>query len=169
MYEDQLRREGGETLASERKFAIEIGRTILSGRIDRVERRATGDGSVVVVVDFKTGSETSYTYASQLVANPQLAAYQLALAEGAIEGLDAAAVEGLAAGGAQLLILTPDDKPVRAQPPLDADGFADWRETFETAGEGMAGATFYASVDTHCTGYGQHGLCPIHIVAAVTQ
>jgi len=176
-YEADLAASGGTTLVSETRLQLELGRAILQGRIDRVELVVEDDVELAVVVDFKTGRESKNSTKAQLEANAQLATYQLALAAGAIGGVDEAGGIGDALyGGARLVILTPlrgqSEEPakydVRSQVPLDAARAAEWREVIANAADGMAGSTFFASIGSHCTAWGGGGLCPVHIVQAVS-
>jgi len=171
-YQRELVDHGGGTIASETRLRLEIGRAILRGRIDRVERVIEDGETRAVVVDFKTGKESRNQTARQLEENAQLAAYQLALAAGAIEGAES--IEDAAPGGARLVILTPlkgqsaGQYAVRSQPVLDAPRAEAWRSRIAEAAEGMARPTFLAYVDSHCDAWGGGGLCPIHVVEAVT-
>ncbi len=166
-YQRDLLASGGGTLVSETRLRLELGRAVLQGRIDRVERVVEGDVERAVVVDFKTGRETRYETERQLVEHPQLAAYQLALREGAIDGLQLP--PGVEPGGARLVILTPvpGKKDVRPQPVLDDAQAAEWKARVEDAAEGMVGPTYLAYVDRHCSSR-NGGLCPIHVIEAVS-
>ncbi|HWR86645.1 MAG TPA: PD-(D/E)XK nuclease family protein, partial [Rhodoglobus sp.] len=89
---------GGKTLVgAESRFELAVGRALLRGSIDRVER--DGEGAVVIV-DLKTG--TPITRQSDIDAHPQLGAYQLAYAEGILNEALAAHGEH-SSGGAKLL------------------------------------------------------------------
>jgi RecB family exonuclease len=170
IYQAELVAAGGGTLASETRLRYEVERAVLSGRIDRVERVVEDGVARAVVVDFKTGVEAKALSPAQLAAHPQLATYQLALAAGAIEGIEPGAMDGLELGGARLVVLAPKaTRTVRQQPQLDDAGMLAWSERIAGAAEGMSGRTFVAYADSHCLGWGSGGLCPIHIVEAVTS
>src|SRR5690606_23769917 len=80
-YLEHFRREGKRRAGAESRFELELDRAVLSGSIDRVE--VSPDGSVVIV-DLKTGNPTT---AAETATHPQLLAYQLAYAEGALDEL----------------------------------------------------------------------------------
>ncbi|MGX5681499.1 ATP-dependent helicase [Schumannella luteola] len=96
-YLADFRRDGKTLVGAESRFKLEVGRAVLSGSIDRVER--TKDGKVVIV-DLKTG--TPETSAAAIAEHPQLGAYQLAYASGILD--EALEPHGEhAPGGAKLL------------------------------------------------------------------
>jgi len=167
-YERDLRARGGTTIASETRLDLAIGRARLAGQIDRVERLVGEEGEIAVVVDFKTGRETRNSSPAQLADNPQLAAYQLGLLDGGIDGVD---LGDAVPGDARLIVLglgqDVEGYGTRPQPTLDAATAAAWRERIAAAADGMAEATFLAYVDRHCDSH-SGGLCPIHVVGAVT-
>ncbi|GAA2060872.1 ATP-dependent DNA helicase [Leifsonia soli] len=140
-YLRDFERAGGVLLGSEGAFELRLGRALVRGTIDRVER--TPDGTVVIV-DLKTGNRTPS--AAEAAEHAQLGAYQLALEHGAV---DEAA--DLPSGGAKLLFVA---KGVRgkgyrevAQDRVDDEGLARLRERVARAADGMAGATFAGVVD----------------------
>jgi len=167
-YQRRLAESGGSTLASETRLGLAIGRALLSGRIDRVERVVEDGRELAVVVDFKTGRSAAKLTGPQLEDHAQLAAYQMALADGAIEGLDGLP-DGVEFGGARLVVLAPESKQLeRPQALLDADRRAGWEARILSAADGMSGAAFTAFVDAHCRGRGG-GLCRIHVIEAVSS
>lgn len=98
-YLRDFERESKTLVGAESRFTLEVGDADLSGSIDRVER--SPDGSVVIV-DLKTGRPESNQ--AVIDAHPQLAAYQLAYAEGVLD--DALAPLGEhRPGGAKLLFV----------------------------------------------------------------
>ncbi|MBO9577507.1 MAG: ATP-dependent helicase [Microbacteriaceae bacterium] len=168
-YQRDLARDGAETLARETRFRLEIGRALLSGTLDRIERYGE---RTAVIIDFKTGREYGHQTDGQVKDHPQLAAYQLALASGALDehlGPIAGAAES---GGAKLIILAESmarqDYRSPKQSPLEPGELEDWRHRIEDAAEGMSGATFVASVSEHCTAFGSNGPCRLHITRAVS-
>ncbi len=136
----------GKTLAgAESRFELPVGRALVRGSIDRVERAP--DGSVVIV-DLKTGRPV--TRPADVHEHPQLRAYQLAYAEGRLD--EALAPHGThAPGGAKLLFVKEGvrGKSYReaAQPPLDHDELEGFRRRIEQAATLMAAAEFSGVVD----------------------
>jgi RecB family exonuclease len=140
-YLRDFERAGGALLGSEGEFELRIGRALVRGTIDRVERTADG---TVVIVDLKTGNRTPT--AAEAAEHAQLGAYQLALEHGAIEVAD-----GLPSGGAKLLFVA---KGVRgkgyrevAQDRVDPEGLERLKQRVADAATGMAAATFAGVVD----------------------
>ncbi|MFN2518199.1 MAG: ATP-dependent helicase [Jatrophihabitantaceae bacterium] len=99
---DWLRVSRGELdlVGTEQGFDVEIGDAVIRGRVDRLERDRQGR---LVVVDLKTGK--SKPRPDELAKHPQLAAYQLAIENGAFEEHGdqpgGALLVQLAAGGAK--------------------------------------------------------------------
>lgn len=81
-------KNSGEVLAVEQEFTARLGRVLLRGSVDRLERAGEdADGTPMVrVVDLKTGR--SATTAAEARRHPQLGAYQAALDAGAFEVAD---------------------------------------------------------------------------------
>ena len=168
-YQRDLRRDGAETLARETGFELTIGRARLVGKLDRIERYGE---RTAVIIDFKTGKEYGHRTDSEVRDNPQLAAYQLALASGALDdrlGELAGAAEN---GGARLIILSESlaTQEYRSpkQPPFDDAELEAWRRRVMEAADGMSGAAFVARVTDHCTAFHASGPCRIHITRAVS-
>lgn len=136
---------------------------VLSGYIDRVERTAAGE---VVIVDLKTGKREPQTDAG-VADNPQLAAYQLALADGAIPE-----AEGLSPGGAKLLVLRPTattkDYVEPRQLPMDESSRTAFLARIRTAVDLMRGTSFTAPFEEHCRDDFSYGLCRIHTIGPVS-
>ncbi len=162
---------GGSLISAEPHFEIPVPLgdelaehgIVLSGYIDRVE--LLRDGSVVIV-DLKTGKSEPQTDQGVL-ANAQLAAYQLAFEAGAIDE-----ASGHAAGGAKLLVLRPTaaskDYAAPWQPPLDDERRTAFLERIRTAAGVMSGVSFLAPYEEHCRDEFGYGLCRIHTVGAVS-
>jgi RecB family exonuclease len=161
---------GGVLLDAEPHFEVPIAiddsgehGAILSGYIDRVERRPDG---TVVIVDLKTGKNEPQTDA-KVAENPQLAAYQLAFESGAIAG-----TEGLSAGGAKLLVLRPSakgkDYAEPWQPPFDDESRAAFLGRIRSAVDVMRSTLFTAPFEEHCRDEHSYGLCRIHTIGAVS-
>jgi superfamily I DNA/RNA helicase/RecB family exonuclease len=142
-----------ELVAAEEDFDVVVGRARLRGQVDRLERDAEGR---LVVVDLKTGK----TPPRAVEEHGQLAAYQLAVTEGAF------AEHGRSTGGAALLQVGGSQKAAKehVQPPLPAD--VDPRETWAgeliaTVGEGMGGAEFAVRTDVDCERCAFRRSCPL--------
>jgi superfamily I DNA/RNA helicase/RecB family exonuclease len=146
---DWLHTNGRDLVAVEEGFSVSIGRAVLEGRVDRLERDA---GGRLVVVDLKTGKSAPRD--ADVGRTPQLGTYQLAVTLGAFDHLGA----GREAGGASLVQLGTSAKSAKEQrqPPLaDADDPA-WAEELVTrVAEGMAGSAFTAVVNDRCQ------VCPV--------
>ena len=142
-----------ELVAAEEDFDVTVGRARLRGQVDRLERDREGR---LVVVDLKTGK----TAPRDVDTHGQLAAYQVAVAEGAF------AEHGTSTGGAALLQVGGSQKAAKehAQPPLPAD--VEPRETWAgqliaEVGEGMGAGTFVARTDTDCDRCAFRKSCPM--------
>ena len=178
-YVIRMRQEGRSLVDVERDFAAEIPvqvrgqeRTaLLRGQIDRLEIDAEGR---LFIVDLKTGK--SAPKKDDLEGHPQLAAYQEAVREGAVnrdkpvaEGEDVAEPPAPSSlpGGAALVQLGTTSKgvSVQEQEPLNpADNRA--QEMIRTAAELMSDAGFDTVHDPTRSGFGGHGcrlpeICPL--------
>ncbi|MGW5304427.1 ATP-dependent helicase [Streptomyces griseoluteus] len=140
-------------IASERDFdvTLEAGeyRVRIRGQMDRVE--TDGDGRAYVV-DFKTGKNAPT--AAEVARHPQLAVYQLAVAEGAVD--DAFDGERPEPGGAELVQLRQgaakkeggETLPkVQAQEPLDGEWVGD---LLATAAGKVLDERFTPTTGQHC-------------------
>jgi RecB family exonuclease len=144
-------RDGHELVGAEAGFSFRQGRAQVNGSIDRVER--DGDGTLLVI-DLKTGKYP--VRAADMPGHAQMAAYQLALARGTVDGLGAPDADsepflsGLAGGpshrGAALLYVAKGDREarftLRVQDPLDDEALAEIARRIEAVAEGMAAAEF---------------------------
>ncbi|MBY3555481.1 ATP-dependent helicase [Modestobacter lapidis] len=142
-----------ELVAAEEDFDVVVGRARLRGQVDRLERDGAGR---LVVVDLKTGKTPPRT----VEEHGQLAAYQVAVAEGAF------AQHGTATGGAALLQVGGAQKAAKeyAQPPLPAE--VDPRQTWAgellaEVGEGMGAGSFAARTDADCERCAFRRSCPM--------
>ncbi len=162
-------------LAAEREFATRVGRALLRGRVDRLE--VDGDGRLVVV-DFKTGAAAPAK--DELPRHPQLAMYQLAVAEGgfralseasddrAVAALDPAALAAAKLdqpGGAALVQLgTKTQKATEQHQPVLAESRdPEWAARLaDSVASGMAGSVFAATENGNCRVCPVRGSCPIH-------
>lgn len=125
----------------------------LRGRVDRIERDAAGR---LVIVDVKTGKTPVSKDDAQRHA--QLAAYQLAVAEGLV-------THGDEPGGGRLVYLgrTGSAGAVeREQDPLTPEARALWRDRIRAAAEATAGPQFIARINDGCTHCPLRPSCPAH-------
>ncbi|QTV79813.1 PD-(D/E)XK nuclease family protein [Microbacterium sp. NIBRBAC000506063] len=157
---------------------------IIHGFIDRVEAYPSGagefpdargngwtgmggDGERVVVVDLKTGKYEPETDA-KVAENAQLAAYQIAVRHGLIDGADPAAL-----AGARLLLvaktLSRSDFRIAHQHRLDDDARTAFLRRVADAARGMSASSFTAHVEAHCADMQGRGKpCRIHTIPAVS-
>ena len=110
-YRDGAEREW-ERVGIETDFRVEVGRAVVAGRVDRIERDAEGR---LRIVDLKTGK--SKPTKAELAEHGQLGAYQVAVEEGGFPDL------GERSAGAALVFIGKGGlsglKPsVLPQPPL---------------------------------------------------
>lgn len=163
------------------------GQAIIHGFIDRVEAYPAGAGDLshargrgserisagaekerVVVVDLKTGKNDPESD-SGVVEHAQLAAYQVAVQQGLIEGADPEAL-----AGARLVIvsktLAKSDYRIAHQHTLDEGGREAFLLRVADAARGMSASSFTAQVEVHCadTQAGRVKPCRIHSVPAVS-
>ena len=147
------RPEARETVDVERDFCVALGRAVVAGRVDRLERDRHGR---LVVVDLKTGR--TVPSAREVTRHAQLGTYQLAARAGAFgEG------EGAPVGGASLVQLgrPPKGGPEQAQPPLDEADHPGWAaDLLAAVADGMAGAVFEARTSGACRRCPARGACP---------
>ncbi|MCK2036287.1 ATP-dependent helicase [Microbacterium sp. SSW1-49] len=167
--------------------AEDIGpRAIVSGYIDRVEAYPDGrgehahargrgwvemsagvDGERTVVVDLKTG-KTDPESDSGVLEHAQLAAYQVAVQQGLIDGAAPAAL-----AGARLVIvsktLAKSDYRIAHQHRLDEEARAAFLRRVADAARGMSASSFTAQVESHCADTQRRvHPCRIHTVPAVS-
>jgi superfamily I DNA/RNA helicase len=161
-------------------------RAVVHGFIDRVEAYPTGagehaaargrgwtemaegvSGERVVVVDLKTGKNEPTTDA-KCEDHAQLAAYQVAVQQGLIEGAEPGAL-----AGARLLLvantLSGSQYRVAHQHTLEGEARTRFLDRLASAARGMSGASFTAHVEAHCADvqWRVHP-CRIHTVPAVS-
>ena len=167
--------------------ADDIGpRAIVSGYIDRIEAYPHGAGEHatargrgwqamsgaagserVVVVDLKTGKSGPESD-SAVLEHAQLAAYQVAVQQGLIEGVDPGAL-----AGARLVIvsktLAKSDYRVAHQHTLDDEARTAFLRRVAEAARGMSASSFTAQVESHCADTQRRVYpCRIHTVPAVS-
>jgi RecB family exonuclease len=139
----------GDPVLREAPFSVELDRAVLGGVVDRVER--VGD-DLVQIVDLKTGKRAPS--AAETAENAQLGSYQLAVHEGAFEGLP----PGTRSAGAQLVFVALGSRAtVRPQAALTvADDGSSWARTMvEGVATTMAASSFSARVNDLCE------MCPV--------
>lgn len=159
---------------------------IIHGYIDRVEAYPPGSGEhaqargrgwnpmsggpdgPTVVVDLKTG-KTDPESDSGVLEHAQLAAYQVAVQQGLIEG---APPESLA--GARLVIvsktLAKSDYRIAHQHTLDDESRSAFLRRVAGAARGMSASSFTAQVESHCADTQRRvHPCRIHTVPAVSS
>lgn len=122
-------------LQAEGNFTVEFDHVALRGSVDRVERSADG---TTVIVDLKTGSRMPTQ--TSMPEHPQLAAYQLGFASGAIPAEDAVA------GGAKLVFVASGVRgksySERTQQPMDDEALEAFRERLRGVAAAISGAQF---------------------------
>lgn len=149
------RRDGWVRIGAEVTMRHTLGRAVLTGVVDRLERAPSG---AVRVIDYKTGS--SKPKMSEVARHPQLGCYQVALEAGAFGA-------GVASGGAALVQLgkasTRDiTRAIQAQPPLADDEDPRWASALVSdSAEAMAGARFAATPGEWCRTCAVKGSCPV--------
>jgi superfamily I DNA/RNA helicase/RecB family exonuclease len=146
-----------EVVALEESFAVDLGRVVIKGRIDRAERDAQGRA---VIVDIKTSSTA--VPKDDLARHPQLGVYQYAVMLGAFErhGL-------IEPGGAKLVQVGKAAFTAKAreqeQPPPGEDDDPEWpKKLIEIVATGMAGDVFQARANDKCRTCPVRSCCPVH-------
>jgi superfamily I DNA/RNA helicase/RecB family exonuclease len=162
---DYLRRfaaAGGAVLGVESRFVLTTGPAHVRGSIDRIEIGADGQLSVV---DLKTGRHPASN--SEMPEHPQLGAYQLALADGAVDEIPA----GVVADARLLFVQKPNRGAAyteRVQQGFDEETREAFRARLHGVARGMGGRVFEARVDDHCEAARTGVECTIHIVGEVS-
>jgi len=155
-YVAQAGTQGRELVAVEQDVRVEVGRAVVRGQVDRLERDRDGR---LVVVDLKTGK--SAPAAGELARHAQLGVYQVAVEAG---GFEEVAPGATGSGGALLVQLgTKRQSPgVQQQPPLGSDDDPRWAHRLVAdVAEGMAGASFAASGNPLCRMCAVRRSCPL--------
>jgi superfamily I DNA/RNA helicase/RecB family exonuclease len=144
---------GWERVGAELDLQIDLGRAVLKGRVDRLERDGFG---ALRVVDLKTGSGKPAK--TDLLRNAQLGAYQAAVEHGAF------ADHGTVSAGAALLQVGKAagvGTTLQKQAPLSADDDPGWAQVLVTdTAEAMAGSDFLATIGPACTYCSVRSSCP---------
>ncbi len=144
-----------ELVGSEVGVDVTVGRAVLRGRVDRLERHTTT--GALRVLDYKTGSNAPRK--ADLEQHPQLGAYQVAVEHGAFPN------HGVESGGAALLQLgkaaNKTSVTLQRQAPLGEADNPGWaRDLVVGTAEGMAGAVFRARPGEHCRMCSVRSCCP---------
>jgi superfamily I DNA/RNA helicase len=152
-------RTSGEVVAVEHDFSVEIGRVVLRGSVDRLERVVGAGGEERLrVVDLKTGkSAVSKTEAER---HPQLGAYQAALEAGAFEDVAA----GARSGGASLVYVGTPTKSwsQRDQVALAEDREPRWaEELLERVADTVSRSAVAATSNDLCRSCPVTRSCPV--------
>ena len=143
-------RGAGELVTAEQKFEVKIGRLVIAGKIDRVERDADGG---LRVVDLKTGKPPS---AQEVLAHRQLAVYQLAVRKQ--YGEEMAGGRIVAVGDQRLKVLD--------QPKLVGEFEGEILELLKRVEDGAGGNSFVAEIADHCN---EDSNCQLLISKVVTS
>jgi superfamily I DNA/RNA helicase/RecB family exonuclease len=153
-YFEESATSGWERIGVELDLQVELGRAVLRGRVDRLERHGNG---ALQVVDLKTGSAKPTK--ADLLRNPQLGAYQAAVEQGAF------ADHGTVSAGAALLQVGKAAgvrTTLQQQAPLSVDDDPGWARVLVTdTAEGMAGSDFLATIGPVCTFCAVRSSCPV--------
>ena len=139
-----------QLLAVEEGFSFTLGRALIKGSVDRLELAV--DGSLIIV-DLKTAKNAVSLADGQ--DHAQLAAYQLAVAEGGFKNFP----ENKTPGGALLYYVADGKKGAdRKQSPINVETV---RGEILRDSELMAAAKFIATENTLCRTCGVKASCPI--------
>jgi RecB family exonuclease len=154
-YRDGAEREW-ERVGIEEGFRVPVGRAVVAGRVDRIERDAQGR---LRIVDLKTGK--SKPTRAELEQHGQLGAYQVAVEEGGF-----AALGERSAGAALVFIGKGGLKGLRpsvlTQESLDRSDDPTWaRRLVEETAEGMGAADFRAAQGKACETCPVRSSCPV--------
>ena len=143
-------RSAGELVTAEQKFEVKIGRLVIAGKIDRVERDVNGG---LRVVDLKTGKPPS---AQEVATHRQLAVYQLAVREQ--YGEEMAGGRIVAVGDQRLKVLD--------QPEISGEFEVEVLELLKRVEDGAGGNSFVAEIADHCN---EDSNCQLLISKVVTN
>jgi RecB family exonuclease len=143
-------RSAGQLVTAEQKFEVKIGRLVIAGKIDRVERDESGG---LRVVDLKTGKPPSV---QEVTAHRQLAVYQLAVREQYGEKMAGGRI--VAVGDQRLKVLD--------QPEISGEFEAEVLELLKRVEDGAGGNSFLAEVADHCN---EDANCQLLISKVVTN
>lgn len=164
-YLRDFERDGSTLVSAEGSFQLDVGGAVLSGTVDRVERLADGRA---LIVDLKTGKRDPINDAG-VVDHPQLGAYQLAFADGAIDGVPA----DTELAGARLVIVSSGTARQNYRNPTQKaftpEELAAFRQRVADDAAGMGGSVFLAEIADHCLDPWSFGSCRIHVIKQVSS
>jgi RecB family exonuclease len=145
-----------ERVGIESDFRVPVGRAVVAGRVDRIERDAQGR---LRIVDLKTGK--SKPTRAELAEHGQLGAYQVAVEEGGFPEIG-----GRSAGAALVFIgkggLSGLKPSVLTQEPLSSSDDPTWAcSLVEATAEGMGAAEFRAAQGKACETCPVRSSCPV--------
>lgn len=143
-------RSAGELVTAEQKFEVKIGRLVIAGKIDRVERDEVGG---LRVVDLKTGKPPGV---QEVVTHRQLAVYQLAVREQ--YGEEMAGGRIVSVGDQRLKVLD--------QPEISGEFEGEILELLKQVEQGAGGNSFVAEIADHCN---EDSNCQLLISKVVTN
>jgi RecB family exonuclease len=146
----QYLRTAGELVSAEQKFEVSIGRLVIAGKIDRVEKDTDGG---LRVVDLKTGKPPT---AKEVENHRQLAVYQLAIRSQYNEPL----------AGGRIVSVGDQKLKVLDQPAISGEFEHEVLELLKKVETGAGGSSFVAEVADHC---GQDANCQLLISRVVTS
>ncbi|MFM1958432.1 MAG: hypothetical protein RI929_795 [Actinomycetota bacterium] len=146
----QYLRTSGELVSAEQKFEVSIGRLVIAGKIDRVEK---DPGGGLRVVDLKTGKPPT---AKEVESHRQLAVYQLAIRSQYNEPL----------AGGRIVSVGDQKLKVLDQPAISGEFEHEVLELLKKVETGAGGSSFVAEVADHC---GQDANCQLLISRVVTS
>ena len=154
-YRDSAEKEW-QRVGIESDFRVPVGRAVVAGRVDRIERDARGR---LRIVDLKTGK--SKPTRAELAEHGQLGAYQVAVEEGGFP-----AIGDRSAGAALVFIgkggLTGLKPSVLTQDPISSSDDPTWaRALVEATAEGMGAAEFRAAQGKACETCPVRSSCPV--------
>lgn len=129
---------------------------------------SAGPDGPTVVVDLKTGKNDPESD-SGVIEHAQLAAYQVAVQQGLIEGAPSSSL-----AGARLVIvsktLAKSDYRIAHQHTLDDESRTAFLKRVSDAARGMSASSFTAQVESHCADTQRRvHPCRIHTVPAVSS
>lgn len=130
-----------EVLHTEQPFEIHVGETVVSGRIDRIDRRPDG---TVAIVDYKTGKARDQQDADESL---QLSLYAMAAREK--WGYEVGALIFYNVGENVPVITVRNEAQLLAA-----------RQRVESAAQNIAGGLFKAKPGVHCNYCAYRSLCP---------
>ena len=137
-------------VGAEVDFEIHVGRAVLRGRVDRLERDEQGR---LVAVDLKTG--TGRPRKADIPGHPQLGAYQAAVEGGGFSE------HGTRSGGAELVYLKGSTSVLPQTALADTDDQSWAEHLIGRVADGMAAATFVATENKHCRMCAVATSCPL--------